>query len=454
MSVTVQSLGLAQTGAMTGPVSVISAREGGGGAPPAGDTFTDLHIDMSAYTTNWIGINEVYFEDDTGTERFSNTSMTGVASGTTNNFSTIVNGEYTSDTNYGAADTIDHIEDGIATLPQWSTSGSSGMNLYIEFSATYTPNWIGVIFENTGTYGTPSPVFKDNTTTITPDSSERYSGSVAGEDLWKFYFNGYTPSANILDYTYDSGKTLDFSAKTSTNYGATMSADGTKLYVCGNAEDRIYQYVLSTAHDPSSGTYDGEYDFTAEIGNAVGVSFNDDGTKMYITSYLDDTIYQYSLTTAWDVTGTVSYDSKSFDYGTQAATGYQAKLGSGGDKLYVLHYSTEVLYQYSLSTTDDVSSASYDSKSLSITGGINCHGYDFSADGKTLWFADNDGTGTMRQYRLSTAWDISTATENEPFTITTLESNLTGTSLRGLNVFADQSLFVVFGNEDCNVWNV
>lgn len=81
-----------------------------------------------------------------------------------------------------------------------------------------------------------------------------------------------------------------------------MSPDGLNAYVCGTVNDSIYQYALSTAWDISTATY---VRTLVSVWNVSEIAFNPAGTKLYAS---DDasTITQYTLSTAWDISTAVS----------------------------------------------------------------------------------------------------------------------------------------------------
>ena len=97
-----------------------------------------------------------------------------------------------------------------------------------------------------------------------------------------------------------SGKSASVS-EDGTPIGSHISSDGTKLYMIGNATDTVYQYDMSTANDLSTATYNSVslYVFNDGATSPKGITFKPDGTKMYV---LDTTIvFEYSLSTAWDL---------------------------------------------------------------------------------------------------------------------------------------------------------
>ena len=81
------------------------------------------------------------------------------------------------------------------------------------------------------------------------------------------------------------------------------------MYIVGMTNDNVFQYTLGTAWDLSTASY-------ASLCVSVGaqettpraLAFSSDGTKMYVGGNINDTIYQYTLGTAWNVS-TATYAS-------------------------------------------------------------------------------------------------------------------------------------------------
>ena len=215
---------------------------------------------------------------------------------------------------------------------------------------------------------------------------------------------------NIAAASYDS-KFLDTSAQGNTTRHATPSYDGTKMYVLkASGTPSVYQYSLSTPYDASTGSYD-SVSFAVNTQDAApnGILFKPDGTKMYMTGALNTSVFQYSLSTAWDLS-TASYDSKSFNTSSQAPVPVSAHITSNGTKMFVVCVTNDTVYQYTLSTAWDVSTASYDSKSFSVAAqdaNPQTVRVENSGTEMYIWGSTNDD---VFKYSLSTPYDVSTAT--------------------------------------------
>lgn len=205
----------------------------------------------------------------------------------------------------------------------------------------------------------------------------------------------------------------------STVYSLHFKPDGTKMYA-GTSEvpDAVYQYTLSTPWDTDTASYDSVFkDVSAQLTGFEGLTFSVDGTKMYVTCLAgtgDNTIFQYTLSTPWNLS-TASYASKSFDFTTQDISPVEVWFKTDGTKMYMFGIAGNSVYQYSLSTAWDVSTATYDSVSFSVaaqeTGG---RGLCFSYDGDKM-FISGATTDNIYQYTLSTPWNLSTASYDSKF---------------------------------------
>jgi len=197
-----------------------------------------------------------------------------------------------------------------------------------------------------------------------------------------------------------------------------FSADGTKMYITGQLSDTIHQYTLSTGFDLSTASYD-NVSFSVAGQNTVphAVAFNTDGTKMYIAGSTPDAVHQYTLSTGFDLI-TASFDNVSFSVAGQETVPTGLAFNTDGTKMYVTGTSSDAVNQYTLSTGFDVSTASYDSVSFSVQsqdGGPQ--GLAFNPDGTKMYImgVSND---TVFQYTLSTGFNVSTASyDNVSFSV-------------------------------------
>lgn len=167
--------------------------------------------------------------------------------------------------------------------------------------------------------------------------------------------------------TYTS-KTLDCSSEDSQQRGFYIKPDGTALYVVGDTTDSVYQYSLSTAWDVSTGSYASKsVSVTSQDTVPIGVAFKPDGSTMYMVGQVTAAVYQYTLSTPWDVS-TASYASKTLDVSSQDLTPINIQFVDAGRTMLMVGNTNDTIFQYSLSTPWDVSTGTYTGYSLDVSG--------------------------------------------------------------------------------------
>ena len=75
-----------------------------------------------------------------------------------------------------------------------------------------------------------------------------------------------------------------------------ISNDGLKLYICGAVNDKVWQYNLSTAWDITSfsGAANKVLNVTSQETAPTGIDFSSNGTHLYVAGTYDDGVDQYS----------------------------------------------------------------------------------------------------------------------------------------------------------------
>ena len=183
--------------------------------------------------------------------------------------------------------------------------------------------------------------------------------------------------------------------------------DGTKMYVADDAADTIFEYDLSTAWLVSSAVYNSvNKNISTEETNITGIHFSSDGTKMYMVGTLTDSVYEYDLSVAWDLS-TCVYTSPKIKISNEDSSPTSICFNGDGSKMYMIGNLTDDAFQYTLSTPWDITTCNYDSVTISLGQDTNPYGIDFNHDG-TKMYVIGIVTNKLFQYDLSVAWDIST----------------------------------------------
>ena len=168
---------------------------------------------------------------------------------------------------------------------------------------------------------------------------------------------------------------------------AVFNNDGTKMFATGGNGDAVDEWTLSTAYDISTLSHVGNYS-VATNGTETkpwGLSFNDDGTKMFVSGDTTDKILEYHLSTPFTISS-ASYDS-GFDLSGQDATIVGHAFNNDGTKLFVIGNTNDAVFEYTLSTGFDVSTASYvDSFSISSQDDF-ARNIEFNKDGTKMFLS-------------------------------------------------------------------
>ena len=158
------------------------------------------------------------------------------------------------------------------------------------------------------------------------------------------------------------------------------STYGKKFFVVGQNQDEVQEYTCTTAWDLSTMSADATavFDLRTDHGNNVySITFNDDGTIMYIGSAGNpNTFSHYDLSTAWDLS-TATYNSSksvtlsvvSTSYGNTEGYVIGLAFNENGTKAYVSGRTRHNLHALTLSTAWDLSTYTDDQLPLNLGGG-------------------------------------------------------------------------------------
>jgi len=248
-----------------------------------------------------------------------------------------------------------------------------------------------------------------------------YTFSNAGDvQAFQVEVTGGAIGYDISSAVYDS-VSFSVSSQDLVPTGIRFNNDGTKLYLVGRGTDSVYQYSLSVAYDLTTISYDSVSLFVGSQDILpTDLAFSVDGTKLYVVGYDTDNVYQYPLSTAFDLSTADRFSAVSFSVASQASIPYGVTFNNTGTKMYIL--GSSVIYQYTLSTAWDVTTSSYDSISFSFSGEDAAYAIAFNADGTKLFTTGNTSDSVYR-YSLSTPFDVSTLSyDSVSFSVTSQDT--------------------------------
>lgn len=229
----------------------------------------------------------------------------------------------------------------------------------------------------------------------------------------------------IAEPTFVQSKSID----TADNYyGLTFNNDGTKMYTLKShrTTDAVIEHILTTAYDISTATVNNTKVVHLSGGNnshvPTQVVFNNDGTKMFIVNHAGrKTVDYWSLTTAFDVS-TATFD------GAYSLTGKEQRANSiafnnDGTRMFIAgigNLSQVRIHEISLDTAFDLSSGTTLLNSEDMNS-FQSHidGVTFNYDGTKMYTITRvtDAQDLMSQFKLTTPYDVSTLSLEGTYTV-------------------------------------
>jgi sugar lactone lactonase YvrE len=254
--------------------------------------------------------------------------------------------------------------------------------------------------------------------------------------------SGWT-DPDLANASYDS-VSFSVAAQSTLPVGLCFSPSGENAYV-SDFMGTIFQYTLSTAFDISTASYANK-SFVSGLGSNIrGCFISEDGSSFYIADQGEfDTVAQFSLSTNFDISSAATPASATFSVNAQEDTLCDVFLKPDGTKMYIVGTAADTVFQYSLSTAFNISTASYDGINLNVsTKEANPRGIFLSPDG-TYLLVGGSSSDSVHGYSLNSAWDVSSASFVGSFSMASQETDLNaiwvssdGSKVFGLGLVTD-----------------
>lgn len=242
-----------------------------------------------------------------------------------------------------------------------------------------------------------------------------------------------TPSIgySVANASYDGVAVTVSDGPSTSVLGLDFNDDGTKLYVVGNGgTPSVAQYTLPTPYRLSGASYDSVFfDVSTQAASPTDCKFSADGMRLFILDNTTDSVYQYNFTTAYDFS-TASYSNISFPVGEGDTALEALGFSQDGRRMYIGGGDNDKLYQYTLPTGFDLSTARYDDITANT---INAPaGMRITPDGEHIIVVGSTVTsGTVRQYKLPTPFELTGMYQVASYTVSQT------TSPKGCAISAD-----------------
>lgn len=223
-----------------------------------------------------------------------------------------------------------------STTIAFTDSGSTLLILFNTFAAPVIRKYsLGQTWKvNTASYQSVHPVSGGENIAV---SGPKVYVVNAGDVIYQY---------SLPTLSYD-GLFKSVSAQDTGMIGLCFSSDGANLYTVGVTNGRIYHYTL-VAGDISTAVYTGEFlSINAQDGLARGIVLKEDGTRLYVYGQSNDTIYEYTLPSAFSLSG-ATYSGVS--YGADLPAGGQGlAFSTGGGTFFVSDSNWNTVYAWNMS---------------------------------------------------------------------------------------------------------
>lgn len=219
--------------------------------------------------------------------------------------------------------------------------------------------------------------------------------------------------------------------------------DGTKMYVIGSDVDKVNEYDLRKPWDLSTASYLQNFSVATEDIEPRDLFFKPDGTKMYVLGDAGKDVNEYDLSTAWDIS-TASY-LQLFSVSTQEISPQGIFFKPDGTKMYIAGNAGDDINEYDLSTAWNVTTATYLQNFSIAAQDTSPESVFFKPDGTKMYVVGNTGND-INEYNLSTAWNVTTASFLQLLSVHTQD-----VSPRGIFFHPDGTKFYTVGTDEDSV---
>ena len=217
----------------------------------------------------------------------------------------------------------------------------------------------------------------------------------------------FSPSPRIIDGLYDKESQNSIGNDIE---GFYLDESGTYLYTASfTGANQIKQYTISSPWSIDTLTLTYQLDVSSDFNYTTGVEFKPDGTRMYVTGGVGLTykIVTYELFSPWDLSTATKLISVSI------ASPGGIRFKPDGTRVFILDFiNPDIIREYGLSTPWDLttrSASALDSLNITTSTGDNdILGFTFKSDGSKL-FVTSEGSSSIYEYTLQSPWQLSSA---------------------------------------------
>jgi sugar lactone lactonase YvrE len=243
----------------------------------------------------------------------------------------------------------------------------------------------------------------------------------------------------LHQFTY-SEKYLDISGQTEDARATFWKPDGTVVFVVGRISNNVVAYKVSEPWQIHTAEFLNETIVPGEFQH--GLYIREDGQMMWV--FDRTSIWSFELETPWDIT-TLSA-GKNHDLSHFALRGHDINFKPDGSVLFIDDRNAGAIFEYTLTTPWDVASGTL-TYTLDISDQqIEVRGIEFLRSGTVMMLMDTE-RGEVLHYTLDLPFNIATATFADAFDVS--EQTAQG---RGLSFSADETIMYVTGRDEGRIF--
>lgn len=253
-------------------------------------------------------------------------------------------------------------------------------------AATYTRDIMNMVYDNKN-FSITSYAQTALGMAIKPDGKIFYVSDLNTNTVYQFNSTGW----NVSQMSFNNSR-YNIAGSTTGLQGMAISADGTKLYITSDDTDMVHQFTMSDPWNVNSSTYDNKnLSVAVQESTPRNIWFKPDGTRLYLVGNGMDRVHQYNLSTPWDISTATYNAADNFSVGTYDATPIGLTFKPDGTKYWVYGYTNDILWEFNMTTPWNINSSVFYgiNRSLFAQSGLMSD-IEFSTDGSMMFGLDYD----------------------------------------------------------------
>lgn len=257
-----------------------------------------------------------------------------------------------------------------------------------------------------------------------------------------------------------TGNSVSVGSQSANAQSATFSSDGSSMIIANFTTGRLYQYVLTTPWDLTTASYPGKTVLLPSVFGTTGINtlhLTDDGTRLFVLNfYSPSRIFQFNLTTPYDILS-FSYPGVFLPLNSTTtrdgnfANPYGMAMSPTADKIFVQSDFSNRIIEFTLSTPGELSSYTLANRTFPY-GNLNDGqelGIGVTPQGNAMYIV-SDTNDRIHYYVLPNAWSLEGASYAGKF----LSFNSTDTFTRNISFKRDGNVMYVAGIQNRKIYEL